>query len=129
MAAASILENSKDTKIDLFEKNNQLGVKVSISGGGRCNVTTGITDKNLLLSKYYRGSKFLAPSMAAFPPDKAFKWFEDHGVPLKVESDLRVFPRSDNGTDIVDMFVALFKEPNENEDFVFAGIGEAECAI
>ena len=108
MAAATIIENTTDTQIDLFEKNNQLGVKVSISGGGRCNVTTGITDRNTLLSKYFRGSKFLAPAMAAFPPNKVIEWFENHGVPLKTEEDLRVFPRSDNGTDIVDMFEKIF---------------------
>jgi len=108
MVAATLLESNENVQIDLFEKNNELGVKVSISGGGRCNVTTGITDKQLLLTKYIRGSNFLKPAMAGFPPDKVMEWFGKHNVPLKIEKDLRVFPQSDNGTDIVDSFIKIF---------------------
>jgi predicted Rossmann fold flavoprotein len=109
MAAATLLEEVVDAEIHLFEKNNVLGKKVSISGGGRCNVTTGINDKNILLSKYTRGSKFLIPAFGLFPPDKVFKWFEEQGIPLKIKNDLRVFPKSDNGKDVVKLFEDLFK--------------------
>ena len=110
MAAATLLEKNVSAKIYLFESNNVLGKKVSISGGGRCNVTTGITDKSLLLSKYTRGSKFLIPSFYEFPPEKVMAWFEDHKVPLKTETDLRVFPESDTGSDIIRAFEKLFKK-------------------
>lgn len=110
IAAATLLEENINADIYLFDKNPVLGKKVSISGGGRCNVTTGITDKNILLSKYTRGSKFLIPAINTFPPEKVFKWFEDHEVPLKIEKDLRVFPKSDIGSDIVKVFVQLFKK-------------------
>ena len=50
MAAATLLEEKVNAEVYLFESNNVLGKKVSISGGGRCNVTTGITDRNILLS-------------------------------------------------------------------------------
>ncbi len=109
MAAATLLEKRVNAEIHLFETNNVLGKKVSISGGGRCNVTTGITDRNILLSKYTRGSKFLIPAFYEFPPDKVMSWFESKGVPLKTEDDLRVFPQSDIGTDIVKTFEKLFK--------------------
>lgn len=72
MCAATLLEkfsefgNSKDFHIHLFEKNPVLGKKVSISGGGRCNITTGITDKKTLLGKYTRGSDFLKYSIGKF---------------------------------------------------------------
>lgn len=114
MAAATLLEqnqeNDKQIEVHLFEKNKMLGNKVSISGGGRCNVTTGITDKRQLLSKYIRGSQFLTPALAAFPPNKVKDWFEAHGVPLKIEDDMRVFPVSDIGKDIVDLFERLFED-------------------
>ncbi len=110
MCAATILQNSKDIDVLLFEKNKTLGVKVAISGGGRCNVTTGITDKRQLLSKYIRGSKFLIPSLSAFPPNKVQDWFEENGIPLKVEKDLRVFPVSNIGKDIVDLFERIFDD-------------------
>ncbi len=108
MAAASALEQSPKAEIFLIEKNDGLGKKVIISGGGRCNVTTGITDVRTVLTRYPRGGKFLSSAMYAFPPSDVFTWFEQHGVPLKVEEDLRVFPQSDNGKDVVGVFERLF---------------------
>ncbi len=114
MAAATLLEQNPGCEIHLFEKNKILGQKVIISGGGRCNVTTGITDKNLLRKKYTRGADFLIPALTAFPPTKVRGWFERHGVPLKVEEDLRVFPVSDDGHDVVGAFEKLFANGGVN---------------
>lgn len=117
MLAATILEEISNLaphiqiQIDLFDKNKVMGTKVAISGGGRCNVTTGINDEKLLFSKYVRGSKFLKPAMLNFPPTKVMDWFAAHDLPLKVESDLRVFPISDNGKDVVAVFTKIFNDP------------------
>jgi len=101
LMAASAAAEAKGAHVILFEKNAYLGAKVMISGGGRCNVTTGIFDVKTLLKNYPRGAKFLMSAMFRFPPEKVMEWFEDHGVPLKIEEDMRVFPKSDNGKDIV----------------------------
>lgn len=111
MAAATLLLESDNTQIDLFEKNTRLGVKVKISGGGRCNVTTGINNVKLLLKKYVRGERFVRSALSAFPPNKAREWFELHGAILKEESDQRVFPVSDDGSDIVAVFERIFRDP------------------
>ena len=95
------VQDAKGVRILLFEKNTYLGAKVIISGGGRCNVTTGIFEVRELLKNYPRGAKFLMSAMFRFPPEKVMEWFETHGVPLKIEEDLRVFPKSDNGKDVV----------------------------
>lgn len=111
MAVASILETANETDaIELFllEKNNGLGKKVIISGGGRCNVTTGVRDIREVLKRYPRGHAFLSSAMYQFPPEKVYAWFEAHDVPLKIEDDLRVFPQSDQGQDIVHVFETLF---------------------
>jgi len=112
IAAATILEEWKNSayEVHLFEKNKRLGVKVAISGGGRCNVTTGINDRNILLKKYVRGANFLKFALAAFPPLKVREWFEKHGVPLKEEVDKRVFPVSDRGQDIIKVFENIFSD-------------------
>lgn len=112
--------NSIEEPIDvfLFEKNAYLGAKVSISGGGRCNVTTGIFDVRKLLENYPRGAKFLMSAMFRFPPEKVMQWFEQHGVKLKIEEDLRVFPKSDIGKDVV---AALQKEMNASGVRVMLG--------
>lgn len=109
MAAAGAIEAQPDARVTLFERNPRLGAKVIISGGGRCNVTTGDTDVQRVLSRYPRGSRWLRHAMHSFPPQAVVRWFEDHGVALKVESDLRVFPVSDNGRDVVGVFERVFE--------------------
>lgn len=111
MCAASIHETDPSAEIFLLDRNDGLGKKVIISGGGRCNVTTGITDVKTVLTKYPRGGKFLSHAMYAFPPESVFEWFESHGVPLKTQPDLRVFPVSDDGHDIVGVFEKMFDNP------------------
>ena len=55
MAAAAVKEFCPDMEVFLFEKNKYLGAKVLISGGGRCNVTTGIMDVKELLKAGING--------------------------------------------------------------------------
>jgi len=109
MCAATILETHASAEVFLIERNNELGKKVMISGGGRCNVTTGIHDVRIVLAKYPRGGKFLSRAMYRFPSDAVYAWFEEHGVPLKTQVDNRVFPQSDNGRDIVRAFERVFQ--------------------
>jgi len=102
MAAIAIKEScGVGAEVILIERNSYLGAKVLLSGGGRCNVTTGIADARKLLENYPRGAKFLMSAMFRFPPAKVMEWFESRGVPLKTENDLRVFPVSDEGAQIV----------------------------
>lgn len=109
MTAATINELNPDIEVYLIEKNRILGNKVIISGGGRCNVTTGFKDLRVIMDRYPRGGKFLNSAMHRFSPDKVYDWFEEHGVPLKIEEDLRVFPVSNKGKDIVGVFEKIFE--------------------
>lgn len=108
ICAATLLESGYTDEILLFDKNPFLGAKVIISGWGRCNVTTWYYKKQDLQTKYPHGRSFLQHSIARFGPRKIRQRFEDHGVPLKQEDDMRVFPMSDNGHDIVWAFENLF---------------------
>lgn len=119
MAAATILEskNASDYEVHLFEKNNKLGAKVIISGGGRCNVTTGVRNPQKLLQNYTRGAEFLKAALSKFTPEMVYNWFEEHGVPLKMEADLRAFPVSNDGNDIVQIFAELFSKHNVHIHF------------
>lgn len=110
MCAATIRELNPRTSVFLFEKNDILGKKVLISGGGRCNVTTGLTDIKAVLKKYPRGEKFLTTAMFNFSPSDVYTWFEEHGVPLVCEDDGRVFPKSNKGSDVVGVFENIYKD-------------------
>jgi predicted Rossmann fold flavoprotein len=112
MCAATLLETDPQAQVILFEKNPGLGRKVLISGGGRCNVTTGIQDLSEVLKAYPRGQRFLRTAFYNFPPQAVMAWFERNGVPLKTEADRRVFPQSDNGHDVVGVFQ---KKLHENQ--------------
>ncbi|MFA4818627.1 MAG: aminoacetone oxidase family FAD-binding enzyme [Patescibacteria group bacterium] len=108
MCAAAINELNPKIEIFLLEKNDSLGKKVIISGGGRCNVTTGFTDIKVVLSKYPRGGKFLNSAMHRFPPAAVKAWFANHNVPLKCEADGRLFPLSNKGEEVVKVFENIF---------------------
>ena len=64
-------------------------------------MTTGYYRRKDLEDKYIRGSDRVREAIGQFGPRKIYQWFENHGVPLKTEKDMRVFPQSDNGKDIV----------------------------
>ncbi len=143
MAAARIMELNNEHEVFLVERNKILGQKVIISGGGRCNVTTGLEDLKEVMKKYPRGSKFLRTAMYAFPPTAMRKWMEDHGVPLKVEADMRVFPKSDNGAHVVRAFenyllksgvkilfqTALKSVKKEGEEFILSFDGREDLKV
>ena len=110
MAAAALIESKKECDIHIFDANKNLGVKVIISGGGRCNVTTGLRDPHKLKKQYTRGSDFLKAALSKLTPKGTYDWFEKNGVLLKIEDDLRVFPQSNDGKDVVGVFENMFKK-------------------
>lgn len=71
-------------------------------------MTTSITDKKILATKYTRGWDFIRKAIGKFSPAKTYEWFESHGVPLKTQADMRVFPVSDDGYDVVEVFEQVF---------------------
>jgi predicted Rossmann fold flavoprotein len=112
MCMATLIESHIPMHLIVYEKNKQLGTKVLISGGGRCNVTTWYHRKQDLQGKYIRGRQVIKHAISKFWPRQIMKRFEIHGVPLKIESDMRVFPVSNDGHDIVDVFYQIAKNSN-----------------
>lgn len=91
-----------DNEVVILEKNNKLLSKVKISGGGRCNVTHACFNPQELVKFYPRGAKELLSPFHQFNPTQTVEWFEARGVKLKVESDNRMFPESNDSQTIVD---------------------------
>ncbi|MBR4288346.1 MAG: aminoacetone oxidase family FAD-binding enzyme, partial [Clostridia bacterium] len=99
LAAGTAGEKGAD--VTLFEKNPMTGKKILITGKGRCNVTCDAEVREM--EKHLpRGGKFLRSALYAFPPSEVFRFFEEEGVPLKIERGGRVFPVSDRARDIRD---------------------------
>ena len=99
MAAGRAAELGKHVLI--LEKNAKLGAKLAISGGGRCNILNAEADEHRLLAYYGDGGKFLYSSFSKFGMEDAYRFFEAHGLPLKVEARKRAFPKSEKAADVV----------------------------
>lgn len=88
-------------KVLLLEKNKKLGEKLRISGGGRCNITNAEFDTRALLPKYGKSEKFLYSLFSQFGVKETFSFFESRGLPLVVEENKRVFPKSQKAEDVL----------------------------
>lgn len=102
---AAIHAAGSDTEVTIFEKTSKLLAKVKISGGGRCNVTHRPLETSNLVKNYPRGEKFLKKIFPKFSSKETMEWFESRGVPLKTESDGRVFPVSDDSQSIINVLL------------------------
>ena len=91
--------------ITILEKGKEVLQKVKISGGGRCNVTHACFEPKELVQFYPRGEKELLGPFHQFMTGDTFEWFENNGIPLKIEKDNRVFPESNSSQTIVDCFL------------------------
>ena len=90
--------------ITIYEKNSEIGKKIRISWGGRCNFTTGREEKSHILEAYIRGSQFLKYGIGKYSPIKIREFFALHGVESHMEDDGRVFPMSNKSSDIIEVF-------------------------
>jgi molybdopterin-guanine dinucleotide biosynthesis protein A len=97
--------------IHIFELGNKPLAKVKISGGGRCNVTHACFDPRELVKFYPRGEKELRSGFSRFCTGDVMGWFEQQGVPLKIEEDNRVFPVSDSSQSIIDCLMQVERDP------------------
>jgi predicted Rossmann fold flavoprotein len=91
-----------DAQILLIEKSRELLGKVSISGGGRCNVTHACPDPKRLAGYYPRGGRELLGAFHRFHAGHTVEWFTERGVELKTEEDGRMFPVTDSSRTIID---------------------------
>ncbi len=91
----------RGARVLLLEKNSMLGKKLSITGGGRCNVTNDISTVRELVARYGPGGKALFPAFSRFTPADAVNFFNERGLPTKVEAEGRVFPVSNDANDVV----------------------------
>ena len=105
-AAIHAQENFPEAEVCIFEKSKQVLAKVKISGGGRCNVTNGCTDIDVLSQAYPRGGRQLRKLFGTFHTRHTMEWFESRGVPLVIQEDGCVFPKAQSSQSIIDCFLA-----------------------
>lgn len=93
-------------QVTLLEKMQQPGLKLRITGKGRCNLTNTATMKDFL-THVGSDARFMRNSFSQFFNTQLMELFEGLGVPLVVERGSRVYPKSGKSLDI---FLALVTE-------------------
>ncbi|MBR6647694.1 MAG: aminoacetone oxidase family FAD-binding enzyme [Clostridia bacterium] len=93
----------------LIERNEKICRKVMITGKGRCNVTNACSLLNEIIENIPVNPRFMYSALSRFMPFDTMDFFEEQGVPLKIERGNRVFPESDKAVDIVDALHRFIK--------------------
>lgn len=99
MMAAGVAA-TQGKRVLLIEKNKELGKKLSITGGGRCNITNAEKDVRKLLSHYGDAAKFLFSPFSQFGVKETFEFFEKLGLPLVIEGGKRAFPEVQSAPEV-----------------------------
>lgn len=103
---AAITAARKGLRVTLIEKNEKLGKKLFITGKGRCNITNA-GDSEDLFNSIVTNKKFMYSSLNGFSNYDVLGFFDELGLPIKIERGNRVFPESDHSSDVI---AALNKE-------------------
>ena len=101
---AAIHAAGMGAQVVLYERNERFGRKLRITGKGRCNLTNHCT-RDEFFANIPGDARFLFSAWSRFDSGETERFFEELGVPLKVERGNRVFPVSDKATDVVDALV------------------------
>jgi predicted Rossmann fold flavoprotein len=107
LACATAAQNG--LSVLLIERNARLGRKLMITGKGRCNITNDC-DIETFISNIPVNSRFMFSAIHQFTPQDTQAFFEEIGVPVKVERGNRVFPISDKAVDVVDALSNYIKK-------------------
>ena len=105
--AINLKEMMPEMEVTIFERSQQVLAKVAVSGGGRCNCTNSFAAVSDLSQVYPRGHRLLKRLFNVFDYEDAYRWFEEHGVPLVTQDDECVFPQAQDSHAIIDCFLSL----------------------
>lgn len=105
---AAIEASKQANEVILIEKNNVLGKKLSITGKGRCNITSSLNMDEFIKNIPGNG-RFLYSAFNNFTNTDIINFIEEQGIKTKIERGNRVFPITDNAKDVVDCFVRKIK--------------------
>ncbi len=111
MAAYSAIQTNKNNKILLIEKNKELGKKLLLTGGGRCNITNQLPIKDQI--KLYENKSFIKHSLHKLNNNKLLEIFEKEKINFKTEDNGRIFPTTDKSQTIKNTLEKLIQDKIE----------------
>lgn len=99
---AAIRAKACGQEVVLLEKKSTLGNKLLLSGKGRCNLTN-TEDLLNFLKRFSKNGDFLRDAFKKFFNQELISFFQERGLKLKIERQLRVFPQSDRSSSILEV--------------------------
>ena len=91
----------------ILEKNSQVGAKILISGGGRCNYTNLYTTAQNFISENEHFSK---SALSQWTVEDSITFFETYGITGQEKTLGQLFPESNKAKDIVNIFIDLCEQ-------------------
>ena len=92
----------------LLEKNKKLGVKLLLTGAGRCNLLNEEAKKE----DFPQGSELVSRVLDQWPSEKLADYFRQMGLSLSSRGDKRIFPKTDRAQSVVDLLSLALREAN-----------------
>ncbi|KZX16198.1 putative thiazole biosynthetic enzyme [Methanobrevibacter cuticularis] len=113
MAAISTAQELKGkSNVVVIEKNESLGKKLLLTGGGRCNITN-LSHIKKFLGKFEKEDKlFLKHAFYTFDNKKLLSLFESEGLEFKEEENHKCFPITDDSNSILKILKDYLDELN-----------------
>jgi predicted Rossmann fold flavoprotein len=92
----------------LLEKKRRPGLKLCITGKGRCNITN-TAELPDFLTHFGKNGRFLRQAFHLFFNKDLLELFKSFGLAVNIERGGRVFPTSGKATEVVDLLVRWVK--------------------
>lgn len=97
---AAITAARDGKKVLLLEKLPSIGAKLKATGGGRCNLTNTLSNKEFMAC-FGRNGRFMTPVLEAFDHIALIEFFDEIGVQSHAPDGYRVFPVSHDSTSVI----------------------------
>lgn len=106
-AAVNLKKMRPEAHVTVYESGRKPLAKVSVTGGGRCNLTNSFEGVRSMTSVYPRGHRLMKRLLREFGHEDTYEWFEHEGVRLVTQDDCCVFPQSQDAMEIVGTLTRL----------------------
>lgn len=105
--AGLMAANQASGKLDylLLEKNEQVGKKLRLTGGKRCNITNDLPIPSFIESLHVKHKKFLFKALSHFGNQDILTFFKERGLNLVKEGDIKYFPETGKSKDVIDVLL------------------------
>ena len=98
------LNAAKNNEVILIERNDEIGKKLKLTGGGRCNITNK-RDIEEFFQRVVTNSKFLYSSFYNFTNEDLLAYLDECNFEYKIESDNynKVYTSTDKAEDFIEL--------------------------